>query len=1204
MNRSIKVCSWNVRGLNDPVKCGNVLSELLSANPDIVLLQETKLHSIPPLKLRSFLPRRLDSFLYNPAVGTAGGILTAWCTSVLLSNSASSSTHTLTSHLVSTASNTPMAVTNVYAPSTPELRPSFLDELRSLTPHPDSPWMLFGDFNMIRYPHEKNNQNFHHSEAEAFNDCLNAMCLIELPLLDRRYTWTNNRDSPTLERLDRAFINLAWDAVLPNTTLSSLTRHTSDHVPLLVNVSTHIPQSKIFRFENYWIHCSGFRGVVEAAWRCRTPNSDPACLLAAKLKETRRALKLWRKQQSNLNQQEHDCKIVINLIDRVEERRLLSPHEASLRTVVVTVLGRTTNAKLLLWKQRAKIRAAVEGDENTRFFHACANQRRRRNNIQVLEHNGCEVHGHEQKAAVLHSFYLNLLGTSTETTWDFDLNGLYPDDAQHLAGLDGEFEPEEIRSAFRNMHSTASPGPDGFGSLFFKHSWTVISADITALFSAFHMHSVDLERINRSYLVLLPKKEGARRPHDFRPIALQNSTVKSISRVLMNRLQPFIPSLIGTDQSGFVSGRCIADSFVYAADLLNCCYRRGCPTVLMKLDFHKAFDCVAWDSLTKIMKCRGFSDRWCAWINVLLSTGKTTVLLNSVPGNWINCRRGLRQGDPLSPYLFIIVADVLRRLLQNHHLAADIRHPILPDEPCPVLQYADDTLVFMRCTPNAISATKRILQLFEKATGLAINYHKTTFLPIAVPDDEAAALATSFGTTTSTFPQTYLGLPLTPHKVSVSDCLPLITSCDKYLSGWRASLLNRAGRLTLCTSVLSALPLHYMSAISVPKTVLKAIDKRRRAFFWTGEDSCHGSKCLVAWDTVQAPKNAGGLGIKDLELQNRCLLMKFVNKLFSGEQTSWKDWLLRSASSFDTPISGASSFLWRIVNDELNTFRSITIVKVNNGAATSFWFDHWLPAGPLFSTHHALFTHTTMPNISVQRVFQSGFDLRLRPRLTNAASHQLGSLLSLLQEMNIGDGPDLRLLKLTGHTYSARDAYAALDSSGDHTDTHGGRVWRTRLPNKVKVFAWLYFKDRLSTRVNLHAKHIVDGEQCERCARHPENRRHVFFGCEQSDALWTAIGMGDVGQMTDDEAWEADTPANLEATLWPFIFLTILWRIWDGRNGYVFRNENFCNRVVLSRVCDDLVTWRKRLPPELGNGLLGWYAHLRDCTSNSFPRPT
>jgi hypothetical protein len=114
---------------------------------------------------------------------------------------------------------------------------------------------------------------------------------MEPPLVDRLFTWSNNRTNPTLERLDRAFINLSWDAMLPNTNMSSLTRCTSDHVPLLVKIESHTPKSRIFCFENFWIHCPGYRQIVDAAWRCRTPYSTPAGIIAAKLKETRRALK-------------------------------------------------------------------------------------------------------------------------------------------------------------------------------------------------------------------------------------------------------------------------------------------------------------------------------------------------------------------------------------------------------------------------------------------------------------------------------------------------------------------------------------------------------------------------------------------------------------------------------------------------------------------------------------------------------------------------------------------------------------------------------------------------------------------------------------------------------------------------------------------------------------------------------------------------
>jgi hypothetical protein len=162
-----------------------------------------------------------------------------------------------------------------------------------------------------------------------------------------------------------------------------------------------------------------------------------------------------------------------------------------------------------MWRQRSKVRAAIEGDENTRYFHACANQRHRRNKIQVIEHDGVEVHNHDQKAAILHSFYTGLLGTSNSPAWEFDLNYLYPEGALAMDHLTDAFGQEEIHLAFRQMHPNASPRPDGFGPMFFKSLWSAVSPDLSSLFAAFHSHSADIERLNRSYLVLLPKKDSA-----------------------------------------------------------------------------------------------------------------------------------------------------------------------------------------------------------------------------------------------------------------------------------------------------------------------------------------------------------------------------------------------------------------------------------------------------------------------------------------------------------------------------------------------------------------------------------------------------------------------------------------------------------------------------------------------------------------------
>jgi hypothetical protein len=302
--------------------------------------------------------------------------------------------------------------------------------------------------------------------------------------------------------------------------------------------------------------------------------------------------------------------------------------------------------------------------------------------------------------------------------------------------------------------------------------------------------------------------------------------------------------------------------------------------------------------------------------------------------------------------------------------------------------------------------------------------------------------------------------------------------------------------------------------------------------------------------------------------------MKFIDKLFSEESVAWKDWLLCDVASFDTPSTRIHSYLWKIITDELNTYRCITVVNVFNGASTSFWFDHWLSGGPLCSSHAALFSHTTRQNVSVQYVFQNGFELCLRPRLTNVASAKLDNLVSCLQEYRLGEGFDSRTLRMTDKPYTTRDAYTMLDYTHGSTDVHERRIWGTRAPNKVKIFTWLYFKDKLSTRANLHSKHVVDDDHCQRYSASLEDRHHVFFTCAE---LWFKIGLPNTASLFDDEIWNPSTPPSLDASIWPFVLLTKLWQLWDARNGEIFRNELYSRCTVISRVCDDLVVWRKRL---------------------------
>jgi hypothetical protein len=276
------------------------------------------------------------------------------------------------------------------------------------------------------------------------------------------------------------------------------------------------------------------------------------------------------------------------------------------------------------------------------------------------------------------------------------------------------------------------------------------------------------------------------------------------------------------------------------------------------------------------MLARGFPELWCDWMDAIFTSSRSAVVLNGVLGKWFRCLRRLRQGDPLSPYLFLIAADVLQWLVKLDDV---LWHPLLDGAPCPVLQYADDTLIIMRGDGSAAWRLRLLLQQFELATGLRINYHKSTIVPMHVGDDAIHDIQQALQCHVEGFPQTYLGLPLSVHKLRLSAFASLIAKVDRYLSGWRALLLSPGGRLVLINAVLDALPTYAMGAMELPAGLLAALDKLQRAFLWDIVDRVSGAKCLVAWDVICRSKDQGGLGVRSLKAQNTCLQLKLLHRL-------------------------------------------------------------------------------------------------------------------------------------------------------------------------------------------------------------------------------------------------------------------------------------------------------------------------------------
>ena len=261
--------------------------------------------------------------------------------------------------------------------------------------------------------HNQNTQGFNRGLAEKFNAAIDNLAWIELPLLDRLYTWSNKRQSPTLARLDRVLVNNTFCSVFPNSALSS---RLGSHAPLILSIPTSIPKSNRFRFENSWLKNPTFIPAVADAWSYAQTPSDAAGSLAARIKALRGAAKLWSRHNSMPLYAYSNASFIVLLLDLYEEHRDLTAGEQRLRGLCRDQIALVIAQRAAYWKQRGKFRALREGDANTRFFHARASARLRHNGIRTLEVDGTPIVAHDNKVAALTAYYTNILGGESAPT--------------------------------------------------------------------------------------------------------------------------------------------------------------------------------------------------------------------------------------------------------------------------------------------------------------------------------------------------------------------------------------------------------------------------------------------------------------------------------------------------------------------------------------------------------------------------------------------------------------------------------------------------------------------------------------------------------------------------------------------------------------------------------------------------------------------
>ena len=1166
--------SWNCRGLGNPCTVQELTRLVRVKAPSAIFLMETWSNEDYLEVLRCNLQVSNKLVVQNNKKG--GGLALLWNDDLDVSIKSYSNNHI--DAVINEGKPDAWRLTGVYGAPETQNRYKTWDLLRRLDGLYQLPWCCVGDFNEVVKLEEMHGRfKRPDRQMQAFRSVLDECGLMDLGFNGFPYTWCNNRDPPhtTWVRLDRAVATADWLAKYPRARVDHLDVIKSDHKCLWVVCEP--PRSRgqrrrPFRFEEMWISDSGCERTIMEAWRCDKPGTE-MFQVSHKLRECKLKLGTWSRECfGNLGKKIAEAK---QELQQAEARVIQGVNAENLQ-----FLRRTLNALFekeeKMWRQRSRSLWLSNGDRNTKYFHSRATQRRRRNHIQSLRDNMGVIHDtNEGMASLLINYYENLFSTSQPMNIDdvvANVSHVVSEDMNKA--LVREFTASEVEIAIKQMAPTKAPGPDGMPPVFYQKFWHVVGSDVTkAVLSCLNSGRI-LKSINHTFITLVPKVKSPERVTEFRPISLCNVIYKLISKVLANRLKLILPRIVSDSQSTFVPGRLITDNVLVAFETLHYMHHNKIGrdgAMALKLDMSKAYDRVEWRFLEQIMSQMGFHQKWISLMTECISTISYSILVNGEPHGYIQPSRGLRQGDPLSPYLFLLCAEGLHSLIHKARLVGDIQGISLCRGGPRIthLFFADDSLLFSKATPRACETIQSILSQYENASGQQVNREKTAIYfskhtPEASQNDIKEALEVPIIRQY----EKYLGLPSFVGRNRSESLTQIKERVWQKLKGWKEKLLSQAGREILIKAVAQAIPTYSMSCFRLPSKLCTDLESMVRRFWWsnkTDQRKIH----WIAWRKLCQPKNKGGLGFRDLKKFNEALLAKQVWRLIHDTSSLFyrvfKAKFFPHGSILDCPTTTRGSYAWQSILKAREVISRGAVWRVGNGENINIWRDRWL-----LEDHHRRII-TPGPNLLVLSTVN---ELIIEPQMV--WDHSLIDNLFLPY-----DAKAIKHIPLSKHKhadkitwpgnmngeYSVRSGYSFLVDEEDKSLPSSSRpdprqslwrsIWDLKIPKKCQMFAWKACREALPTKLNLLKRHIPVDSTCENCGETEEDAIHALWNCKQLQSVW------------DNESWTqpfrntlavdfADLLSkvlHVGSSSEPEIFIVMCWALWQRRNKLRLHQE-------------------------------------------------
>jgi len=670
---------------------------------------------------------------------------------------------------------------------------------------------------------------------------------------------------------------MAWRTRFPEAAVRHLPRIGSDHTPLLIaleGIASYFPGNKPFRFLAAWMSHNQFEEFVRDKW---TQNGQLVQNLSALASE----LTVWNREVfGNLYRKKWQLWARIEGIQKkleVGAPRFLLKLERSLRQE----LNRTLDQIATMWFQKARVDQIRDGDRNTKYFHMSTILRRRINRIEALrdhENNWCTEADQIKRLVV--DYFRDLFSSHAPTEdahWPVTLDFPTLEDGV-VHDLERPFTVEDIKAALKEMQPYKAPGPDGFQAIFYQRYWHIVHGEVCpTVLQVLHGEPMPAQ-LNETFITLIPKVPHPERINQFRPIGLCNVTYKLVSKCIVQRLKRVLPQLISPTQSSFVPGRQITDNVIIMQEMLHSMRRKkgNKGWLAIKLDLEKAYDRLRWDFIEDTLIRMRLPDQLVRVIMTCVSSCMLNILWNGEPTEQFQPTHGIRQGDPLSPYLFVACMERLTQLIEQKVIEGTWKPIPITREGIRVshLMFADDVVLFGEASATQAKMMKQCLQKFCAASGQRISYQKSRIF--FSPNTNEAVIAEVCNTLdiqqTMDFGR-YLGVPTLHGRTTKATYYDVLDKVEKRLAGWKTKCLSLAGRATLIQSTVTAIPAYVMQSARLPRSVCDDLDRKIRRFLWGGT-AMQRKLHLVAWDAITKEKAQGGLGIRGMRQLNAAYLMK------------------------------------------------------------------------------------------------------------------------------------------------------------------------------------------------------------------------------------------------------------------------------------------------------------------------------------------